>query len=108
MEPLRNVLSRRVDRIEWRHVVDAAVIEFLRQVLEFLSGADEIDRDRVTVDATTPRREFCRDLVRMSVQRLRDTAIFAQVVCGFEASFHPDRETAGETRFAVRGPWFAV
>src|SRR2546428_11339695 len=107
MEPLRNVLRRWIDGIERRHVIDASVVEFLRQVLEFLSGADEIDRDGIAIDATTLRCEIRLDFVRVAMQRLRDAAIFAQVVRGFEASFDSDREGTW-SRFAVRGSRSAV
>src|SRR5438477_4894723 len=52
VEPLRNVLRRWIDRIKRRYVIDASVIELPGQQFELLSGADEINRYGVTVDAT--------------------------------------------------------
>ena len=92
MEPLRYVLRRWIDRIEWRHVIDASVIELPGQQFELLSGTDEVDRYGIAVDATAPGREVCLDLVRVTMQRLRDAAIFTQIVRSFETRLDADRE----------------
>src|SRR6059058_1172789 len=67
-EPLRDVLGRRIDRVERSDIVDAAVVELLRERLELPLCADEIDRDGVLIDAAATRGQLRLDLVRVSVQ----------------------------------------
>src|SRR4029078_12096915 len=94
-EPLGDVLRARVELRERRNVVDAAVVEFLREDFELPLGAYEVDGDRVLIEAAAARDEVRFDFVRVPVQRLGDAAIFAQVVRGFESRFDANAELTG-------------
>ncbi|HMC23521.1 MAG TPA: hypothetical protein VKL19_16815, partial [Thermoanaerobaculia bacterium] len=85
MEPLRNVLRRWIDAIEWRNVIDAAIVELLCQGLQLLLRTDEVDSDGVGIDSAALRCELRFDLVRMPMKRLRDPAIFTQKMSGLES-----------------------
>ena len=91
-EPLGDVLRRGIDAIERRHIIDAAVVELLRQRFELVPRADEIDGDGVGIDAARARREVRFDFVRVPVQRLGDAAVLAQKMRGFEAGGDADGE----------------
>ena len=77
---------------EWRDVVDAAVVERLRQRFQLSFRAHEIDGDGVAVDASAARGEVRLDLVGVAVQRLGDAAVLAEVVRRFEPRLDADGE----------------
>src|SRR6266513_5843115 len=85
IKPLRDVLGGGVDVIEGRKIIDAAVVELLRKRLELLLRTDEIDSDRIGINAAAIRRKLCLDSVRVAVQRLGDAAVFAQEMRSLEA-----------------------
>src|SRR6185436_18650575 len=94
-EPLRDVFRARVDLVERRDVVDAAVVERFRERLELLLRADEVDRDGVAIEPAAARGEVGFDFVRVPVQRLGDAAIFTEKVRRLEPRLDADGELTG-------------
>src|SRR5438552_7961323 len=103
MKPLSDVLGRWIDRVEWHHVVDAAVVEPPGQRLELLTGTDEVDRDGIGIDAAPSSGQLRFDLVGVSVQWLGNAAIFTKEMRRLEAGLDANGEGRGSQVAGCRG-----